>query len=63
MFGEGEIDFPPVLAALAESGYARLVQVELSRHSHMAPQAARQAFEFLTPLMRADATTKKQPGR
>ena len=28
MFGEGEIDFPPVLAALAESDYAGLVQVE-----------------------------------
>ena len=40
MFGEGEIDFPPALAALAESDYAGLVQVELSRHSHMGPQAA-----------------------
>jgi sugar phosphate isomerase/epimerase len=62
MFGEGEVDFPPVLAALAESGYAGLVQVELSRHSHMGPQAARQALEFLAPLMPADATTQKQPG-
>lgn len=51
MFGEGQIDFPPVLAALAEVGYAGGVHVELSRHSHMAPEAARRAFEFLSPLM------------
>lgn len=47
MFGEGEIDFPPVLAALAEADYSGGVHVELSRHSHVGPQAARQAFEFL----------------
>jgi sugar phosphate isomerase/epimerase len=51
MFGEGEIDFPPVLRALAASGYAGGVHVELSRHSHDAPNAARRACEFLTPLM------------
>jgi sugar phosphate isomerase/epimerase len=51
MFGEGEIDFPPVLQALAEVGYAGGIHVELSRHSHMAPEAARRAFEFLSPLM------------
>ncbi|MBN2581009.1 MAG: sugar phosphate isomerase/epimerase [Pirellulales bacterium] len=47
MFGEGEIDFPPVLKALGECGYTGCVYVELSRHSHAAPQAARKAFEFL----------------
>ncbi|HXT60541.1 MAG TPA: sugar phosphate isomerase/epimerase family protein [Pirellulales bacterium] len=51
MFGEGEIDFRPVLQALAEVGYAGGIHVELSRHSHMAPEAARRAFEFLSPLM------------
>lgn len=51
MFGEGEIDFRPVLQALAEVGYAGGIHVELSRHSHMAPEAARRAFEFLNPLM------------
>ena len=50
MFGEGEIDFPPVLQALAR-GYTGGVHVELSRHSHVGPEAARQAFEFLRPLM------------
>ena len=51
MFGAGEIDFPPALAELRVIGYPGLVQVELSRHSHMAPEAARQAFEFLQPLV------------
>ena len=47
MFGEGEIDFPPVLRTLAEVGYTGGVYVELSRHSHEGPAAARRAFEFL----------------
>ena len=47
MFGEGEIDFPPVFAALREIGYAGGVHVELSRHSHLAPEAARTSYEFL----------------
>lgn len=51
MFGEGEIDFRPVMAELAAIDYQGLVQVELSRHSHMAPEAARRAIEFLKPLM------------
>jgi len=51
MFGEGEIDFPPVLHALAEAGYRGGVHVELSRHSHQAPEAARQAFEYLDGLV------------
>jgi L-ribulose-5-phosphate 3-epimerase len=50
-FGEGEIDFPPVLAALAEVGYNGGLHVELSRHSHAAPTAARAAHEFLSRLM------------
>jgi len=46
-FGEGEIDFPPVLAALAGAGYRGLVAVELSRHSHAAPTLAARSIEFL----------------
>jgi sugar phosphate isomerase/epimerase len=46
-FGAGEIDFPPVLAALAEAGYRGLVAVELPRHSHAAPAVARRSLEFL----------------
>lgn len=52
MFGEGEMDFPPIIAALAEAGYDGGVQVELSRHSHDAPRVARRAFDFLLPMMK-----------
>jgi sugar phosphate isomerase/epimerase len=48
MFGEGEIDFPPVFNALAESGYTGGLYVELNRHSHEAPRAAKKAFDFLS---------------
>jgi L-ribulose-5-phosphate 3-epimerase len=51
MFGEGEIDFPPVIEALQKIGYSGLINVELSRHAHMGPQAARQAYNFLRPLL------------
>jgi sugar phosphate isomerase/epimerase len=47
MFGEGEMDFPPILRALAEVGYAGGVFVELSRHSHDAVNTARRALAFL----------------
>jgi sugar phosphate isomerase/epimerase len=46
-FGTGEIDFPPVLRALAEVGYRGLVAVELPRHSHAAPTVAATALDFL----------------
>ncbi|MBC7816250.1 MAG: sugar phosphate isomerase/epimerase [Planctomycetaceae bacterium] len=49
-FGEGEIDFPPVMAALRAIGYTGCVNVELSRHSHMAPDVLRESFEFLSRL-------------
>jgi sugar phosphate isomerase/epimerase len=51
MFGEGEIDFPPVIAALVKIGYPGLLGVELSRHSHEGPTAARRAYNFLNPLV------------
>jgi len=50
MFGEGEMDFPPIIAALAECGFAGGVHVELSRHSHQAPEAVRRSYEILQPL-------------
>lgn len=53
MFGEGEIAFPPVIAALAEIGYSGIIGVELTRHAHVGPQAARQAYNFLRPLLDA----------
>jgi len=51
MFGEGEIDFAGLLDALAETGYQGGVYVELSGHSREAPTAARQALEFLKPIV------------
>jgi sugar phosphate isomerase/epimerase len=47
MFGEGELDFVPILKALAENKYTGLINVELSRDSHRAPEVCRRSFEFL----------------
>lgn len=52
-FGEGSIDFAPVLSALSSIGYAGGIHVELSRHSHMAPEVMRESFEFLTRVAAA----------
>jgi L-ribulose-5-phosphate 3-epimerase len=46
-FGEGEMDFPPILSALIEIGYEGLVSVELPRHSHAAPDLAVRSLEYL----------------
>ncbi|MGY0490725.1 sugar phosphate isomerase/epimerase family protein [Streptomyces sp. WG-D5] len=52
-FGEGDIDFPPVLDALAATGYRGLTVVELPRHSHAGPQLAAQSIEFLRAAHRS----------
>lgn len=57
-FGEGELDVPPVLAALREAGYAGLVTVELPRHSHAGPDCAREALRH---LRRAEAAVPARP--
>lgn len=62
MFGEGEIDFPPVLGALERSGYRGGVHVELSRHGHMAPEAARAAYAFLTSALAKYREAEKSHG-
>ncbi|MEU0409782.1 sugar phosphate isomerase/epimerase family protein [Streptomyces griseorubiginosus] len=46
-FGDGDIDFPPVLAALADTGYQGLTVVELPRHSHAGPHFAALSLPFL----------------
>ena len=51
MFGEGEMNFSPIIATLAEVGYDGGVHVELSRHSHDGPRAAKRAYDFLKPLI------------
>jgi sugar phosphate isomerase/epimerase len=50
--GEGEVDFPAVLAALAAGGYRGPVCFELSRSSHRAPElvaACRDLFRTACP--------------
>ncbi|WP_372344800.1 sugar phosphate isomerase/epimerase family protein [Streptomyces sp. KL116D] len=54
-FGDGEIDFPPVLDALAATGYQGLTVVELPRHSHAGPQLAAASLPFLREAARAAA--------
>lgn len=53
MFGEGEMDFPPIVAALDRANFRGGVHVELSRDSHRGPEAAARAFAFLQPLFSA----------
>ncbi|MGW3958039.1 sugar phosphate isomerase/epimerase family protein [Streptomyces sp. NPDC004752] len=60
-FGDGEIDFPPVLAALAATGYRGLTVVELPRHSHAGPQQAALALPFLRAAA-ATAAPSAAPG-
>ncbi|MFI6504775.1 TIM barrel protein [Nonomuraea typhae] len=54
-FGEGEIDFPPVLRQLVEVGYDRQATVELPRHSHAAPDVAARSIRFLREAARSSA--------
>ncbi|MFJ8582489.1 sugar phosphate isomerase/epimerase family protein [Micromonospora sp. NPDC093277] len=60
-FGTGEIDFPPVLRALADAGYRGLVAVELPRHSHAAPAVATHSLDFLRTAVRAATTPARAP--
>lgn len=46
-FGEGELDLPAALAALADTGFDGLVHVELPRHTHAAPVLAEQSLRAL----------------
>jgi sugar phosphate isomerase/epimerase len=62
MFGEGEIDFPPLLAAFEEVGYRGGLHVELSRHSHEAPEMAQRAYDFLHPILERLTAKKDAAG-
>jgi L-ribulose-5-phosphate 3-epimerase len=46
-FGQGEMDYRPILAALDEIDYGGLINVELSRDGHRAPDMARAALAYL----------------
>ncbi|MGP9018084.1 sugar phosphate isomerase/epimerase family protein [Streptomyces sp. BR1] len=60
-FGDGEIDFPPVLEALSATGYQGLTVVELPRHSHAGPEQARRSIEFLRTAL-ADTAARPAKG-
>lgn len=57
-FGTGSIDFPPVFAALKSIDYQGCACVELSRHSHVAPQMLRESMAFLEPFLRSSGETQ-----
>ncbi|AKZ59317.1 Sugar phosphate isomerase/epimerase [Streptomyces ambofaciens ATCC 23877] len=58
-FGDGEIDFPPVLHALADTGYQGLTVVELPRHSHAGPHFAEVSLPFLRGAAAAAPLTSR----
>ncbi|MFE6974977.1 sugar phosphate isomerase/epimerase family protein [Streptomyces sp. NPDC057682] len=63
-FGDGEIDFPPVLDALdalGAAGYLGLTVVELPRHSHAGPELARTSLDFLNKHRPPRATAEGSP--
>jgi sugar phosphate isomerase/epimerase len=45
--GDGDVDFPVALAALARAGYSGLAALELPRHGHAAPLVAERSLRFL----------------
>jgi sugar phosphate isomerase/epimerase len=49
--GEGNVDFPPLLEALAQVNYGGGLHVELNRHSDEGPTMAQQSYDFLQPLV------------
>jgi sugar phosphate isomerase/epimerase len=49
-FGAGDLPFPEILATLARHNYNGLVNVELSRDSHRAPEAAAASIQFLRAI-------------
>jgi L-ribulose-5-phosphate 3-epimerase len=51
MFGQGTMDFPPIIRALRDVSYQGGLNVELSRHSHMAVEAVRRSAAFLRPML------------
>jgi sugar phosphate isomerase/epimerase len=48
--GEGEINFRPILEAFRTINFSGLIGVELSRNSHNAPEAARNAIKFFNKI-------------
>jgi len=61
MFGEGELDFPAILRVLSENKYNGLINVELSRDSHRAPEVAKRSLEFLQAACKKFAPPSATP--
>lgn len=61
MFGDGELDFLPILKTLADNKYTGLINVELSRDSHRAPEVCRRSMEFLTSVCQKLTTASATP--
>ena len=51
--GDGSLDWTDIMRALRDIGFTGIASVELSRHSHAAPEAARVAMERLMAAVRA----------
>jgi len=51
-FGQGSIEFSAVIRTLKELDYRGGLNVELSRHSHVAPEVLAESFAFLNSLIR-----------
>ncbi|MFM7136595.1 MAG: sugar phosphate isomerase/epimerase family protein, partial [Planctomycetota bacterium] len=49
--GTGDVEFAPLLAALAAGGYAGGLHVELPRQAHRWLETARESARFLAPLI------------
>ena len=63
-FGEGRLDLAVTLGALTDIGYTGVAAVELSRHSHAAPEVARRSFDALRAaswLADAERTVRVEP--
>lgn len=50
--GEGELDWAAIAAALREARFGGITSFELSRHSHAAPEAAREALARFTAYVK-----------
>lgn len=61
-FGAGQIDFPPVMRALADAGYQGLVSVELPRQAHAAPVVAQGSYVFLREAEMAGCASRSVAG-
>ena len=62
MFGEGEMDFFPILLSLGENGYQGGLHVQLGRLAAEGPLVAARAFEYLAPLLEQIAAQLSQDG-